>query len=115
MPPKRRHVVCIYVSGISYQQMNPDNIFHISENGEIKTFKPRPSPSVINGIAGDVVFGISNRLLHNYLFPRDCPRVAYYANPETTQTDRDKFLQTAAEFVIAVEAKWAPAIQQTTL
>jgi hypothetical protein len=97
------------------RQPPPEKIFHISENGEIETFKPRPSPSVIKNLTGDVVFGISEKLLHNYLFPRDCPRVAFYASAETTPTDREKFLQASPEYVVAVEAKWFSAIQKTTL
>jgi hypothetical protein len=96
-------------------QKKPEKIFHISENGEIETFKPRPSPAKIENLAGDVVFGISEKLLHNYLLPRDCPRVTFYASDKTSPTDKEKFLPAATDYVIAVEAKWFPAIQQTTL
>jgi len=95
--------------------MSDDKLFHISENGSIEIFHPRPSPSKLKGINGDVVFGISGRLLHNYLLPRDCPRVTYYATSKTTQQDKEKFLQTPAAFVVAIETKWLKAIQQTTL
>jgi hypothetical protein len=30
--------------------------------------------------------------LHNYLLPRDCPRVTYYANAATTPADRRAFV-----------------------
>ena len=50
-------------------------LFHISEEGGIDQFDPRPSPSFFAEIKGDVVFAISGKLLHNYLLPRDCPRV----------------------------------------
>lgn len=95
--------------------MAPEKIFHISEEGDIKTFHPRPSPSKFDQLDCDVVFGILDRLLHNYLFPRDCPRVTYYAGPNSTQADKDRFLQTGADFVLAVEAKWVPILQQTVL
>lgn len=90
-------------------------IFHISENGEIETFKPRPSPSKFDNLRGDVVFGISDKLLHNYLLPRDCPRVTYYASGKTSQADKEMFLQTSADYMIAIEAKWLSAIQKSIL
>jgi hypothetical protein len=95
--------------------MKPDKIFHISENGEIDIFNPRPSPSHFNNLNGDIVFGVSDKLLHNYLLPRDCPRVTYYASDKTSHLDKDTFLQTSADFVISIESKWLPIIQKTTL
>lgn len=79
-------------------------------------FKPRPSPSFFAEISGDVVFAISERLLHNYLLPRDCPRVTFYARPESSPEDVDRLMgHTHAEFVVAVEHKWYPAIFRTRL
>jgi hypothetical protein len=79
-------------------------------------FEPRPSPSYFECIKGSVVFAISYKLLHNYLFPRDCPRVSYYINGNTSQFDKEKFFgQTSADFVIAIEAAWFKTIQQTKL
>ena len=95
--------------------MKPDKIFHISENGEIDIFKPRPSPSRFKKLDADVVFGISGKLLHNYLLPRDCPRVTYYAGNETSQADRETFLQTSADSVIAIESGWIPTIEKSIL
>jgi len=96
--------------------LKPAQLFHISENGSIKKFLPRPSPSHFDQINGNVVFAITERLLHNYLFPRDCPRVTYYATTKSSDADKEKFFNhPAVEFVIAVEAKWLPVIQQTTL
>ncbi|HEY8563553.1 MAG TPA: hypothetical protein VIL74_24455 [Pyrinomonadaceae bacterium] len=95
--------------------MKTERIFHISEEGDIETFKPRPAPSAFDNISGDVVFGISGKLLHNYLLPRDCPRVTYYAAEKTSAADRDKFLQTSAEYVVAIEAARLSAVQKTPL
>jgi len=87
----------------------------VSENGTIEIFHPRISPSQIEGVNENVVFGISGKLLHNYLLPRDCPRVTYYATNKTTLTDRQKFLRAPAAFVVAIEAKWFSVLQQTIL
>jgi len=91
-------------------------LFHISEEGGIEKFVPRPSPSFFSAIKGDVVFAISGRLLHNYLLPRDCPRVTYYAGPATSPEDRQRFLgQSRATHVVAIEAGWFPRVNATTL
>ncbi|HWK03505.1 MAG TPA: hypothetical protein VNS58_07730 [Puia sp.] len=91
-------------------------LFHISEEADIPLFRPRPSPSFFPRIRGDAVFAISAKLLHNYLLPRDCPRVTWYANTATTPSDLDKWMgATSAEFVMAVETRWYPAIVRTKL
>lgn len=96
--------------------MNQDRLYHISENGSIKTFYPRPSPSVFEAIKRDVVFAVSGKLLHNYLFPRDCPRVTYYTTPRTSEADKKKLMgDISAKFIITVETKWVPVILQTIL
>ena len=42
--------------------------------------------------------------------------MAYYATTKSSEADKEKFFdQPSVEFVIAVEAKWLPVIQQTTL
>jgi hypothetical protein len=96
--------------------MESPRLFHISEDPGIRSFSPRPSPSFFSAIRGEVVFAISEKLLHNYFLPRDCPRVTYYRNPDTTASDIDKFMgHSAADFIMAVEAKWYPAIVRTRL
>jgi hypothetical protein len=91
-------------------------LFHISDQAGIKMFEPRPSPSHFDEITGDVVFAISEQLLHNYLLPRDCPRVTFYAAAETTEEDKNTFLNcTAADYIIAVESGWYRQIADTKL
>jgi hypothetical protein len=98
--------------------MNPSNpgLFHISEENGIERFDPRPSPSFFAEIKSDVVFAISGNLLHNYLLPRDCPRVTYYAGAATSSEDRRKFLgQSRASYVVAIEAGWFQRVKETAL
>ena len=79
-------------------------------------FEPRPSPSFFAEIKGDVVFAIGERLLHNYLLPRDCPRVTYYRTETTIAEDAEKFFgESTAEFVVIVESGWYERIKNTTL
>lgn len=63
-----------------------------------------------------VVWAIAERLLHNYLLPRDCPRVTFYAGPRTSAADRGRFLGTSsAAHVVAVESRWLHRIRSTRL
>lgn len=91
-------------------------LFHVSDDPAIATFKPRPSPSAFENVKGDVVFAIAERLLHNYLLPRDCPRVSFYAGPDSDPRDVDHFLGTAAApYVLAIEKAWIPRIGEATI
>jgi hypothetical protein len=95
---------------------NDNRLFHVSEVPDISVFEPRPSPSYFAGINGDVVFAISGRLLHNYLLPRDCPRVTYYVATQTTTADKERFMgETEAGHVIVVESVWYRRIMETRL
>jgi len=84
-------------------------LFHVSEQANIGVFEPRPSPSYFKEIQADVVFAISEALLPNYLLPRDCPCVTYYAGRHTTQHDRDTFLGTE-NHIICVPVEWQTRI-----
>ena len=95
---------------------NYHRLFHVSEEGGITVFKPRPSPSFYEAVKKDVVFAVSETLLHNYLLPRNCPRVTYYATDMTTDNDREKFIgNSTAKYVITVESDWYRCIADTTL
>lgn len=95
---------------------NYKGLFHVSEEPGIKIFEPRPSPSFFAGIGGDVVFAIDGKLLHNYLLPRDCPRVTYYATLKTTDADKEIFIgKSSATHIVTVESAWYQQIKATTL
>jgi hypothetical protein len=96
--------------------MKQESLYHISEDAKIKIFEPLPASFYADSIRNDVVFAICSKLLHNYLLPRNCPRVTYYAGPETNEADKKKFFSPGtAEYIIAVESKWLLPIQRTTL
>lgn len=91
-------------------------LYHVSEDSSIKLFEPRPSPSHYESIASEVVFAITDKLLHNYLLPRDCPRVAFYSKHDTSQSDKEIFFgKNSSDYVVAVESKWHDVVQRTTL
>ena len=96
--------------------MTRENLFHISDNPRIQVFEPRIASFHPGVITEKVVFAINNKLLHNYLLPRNCPRVTFYASPQTSEGDKRKFLRTStAEHVVCVESGWLLAIQRGTL
>lgn len=96
---------------------DPLRLFHVSDIPDIGRFEPRPvRANHPLGLARPVVWAVAEARLYNYLLPRDCPRVSYYATHETTAEDRIRFLgTTSATAVLAIESSWWPAVQTTTL
>ena len=85
-------------------------LFHVSEESNIERFEPRAS-----GYAdGPVVWAIDGGRLRNYLVPRECPRVTFYAGPETTGGDVARFLGSSPA-VVAVESGWLERIRSCRL
>jgi hypothetical protein len=76
-------------------------VFHVSEESGIERFEPRQSKFV----EGPVVWAIDAEHLRNYLLPRQCPRVTYYAGPASSYTDVQRFLG-VSKAVVAVESGW---------
>jgi hypothetical protein len=60
---------------------------------------------------GPVVWAIDEDHLHNYLLPRDCPRVTFYATDESTAADVERLIGGAGGCVVAIEAAWLPAVR----
>ncbi len=91
-------------------------LFHVSEKSDIEVFHPRMPPSPDSGVTEPVVWAITEALLHNYLLPRDCPRVTYYAKSTTTESDRDAFCKAGGnKHVVAIESEWVTRVQKTHL
>lgn len=85
-------------------------LYHLSEEPDIAHFDPRPA----EGLSYPVVWAITRAKLRNYLFPRDCPRVTYFAGPKTTREDVERFLGPSPA-VAAFEAAWLDRVRSTTL
>jgi hypothetical protein len=83
---------------------------HVSEEYGIERFEPRPSQYT----GEPVVWAIDSARLRNYLLPRDCPRVTYYAGRDTTAADLERFLG-ASPAVIAVESAWLDRLRSCRL
>jgi hypothetical protein len=91
-------------------------LFHISDDPTIKLFEPRAA-NKNSGREGELlVWAIEDKTLHNYLLPRDCPRVTFYAGTQSKREDIEKLMgQTSAKFVIAIETAWFERAVMTKL
>ena len=88
-----------------------ERIYHVSETPGIARFDPRADAE------GRLrVWAIGESRLHNYLLPRDCPRVTYYANATTSNDDRRAFFTVSdTQSVVAIEQAWLPALRSVRL
>jgi hypothetical protein len=85
-------------------------LFHVSEEPGIARFEPRASE-----YAGEpVVWAVDAERLRNYLVPRECPRVTFYAGRETTAADVERFLGSSPA-VVAVEGGWVESVRSCRL
>ena len=85
-------------------------LFHVSEQPSIERFEPRASEYT----SEPVVWAIDADRLRNYLVPRECPRVTYYAGCETTAADVERFLGSSPA-VVAVESGWLESLRSCRL
>ncbi len=91
-------------------------LYHVSDQPGIRLFEPRPAPHLGTGVEGDVVWAVDEDHLHNYLLPRDCPRVTYYATEQSTLADIERLIgPSGARYVVAIESHWLPRIQSECL
>ncbi len=101
---------------IDNSDTNIVRLFHVSEEPGITEFHPRPSPQKYEGIKGNVVFAISDEMLHNYLLPRECPRVTFYAKADSKQIDIQTFIRNSKKkYIVNIEGSWLGRIKQTDL
>jgi hypothetical protein len=85
-------------------------LFHVSEEPGIERFEPRATA----GGGEPVVWAIDAERLRNYLVPRDCPRVTYYAGRDTTSADAERFLG-PGKAVMAIERAWSERLRACRL
>jgi len=91
-------------------------LYHISDKPGIKRFDPLPAPSKSAKQEGKMVWAIDYEHLHNYLLPRDCPRVTFFAAENSDPKDVGKLMDcSTAKHVVAIEARWLPKIQRACL
>jgi hypothetical protein len=88
------------------------SLYHISETPGIKKFTPKRSLRKPKNL----VWAISEDKLHNYLLPRNCPRVTFFPKQDSNPADINRLLgRSNVKAVIAIEKKWVSIIKKTTL
>jgi uncharacterized protein DUF6886 len=86
----------------------------VSEDPGLDVFKPQTHPTWPD--EGPMIWAIGQSRLMNYLLPRDCPRVTYYALPRSTHHDVAIYLDgDRTKSVVIVEEKWLEAIRNVKL
>jgi hypothetical protein len=85
-------------------------LYHVSEESGIARLDPRPA----TGIDYPVVWAVSAERLRNYLLPRDCPRVTFFAGARTEEADVARFLGVSSA-VVAFEAAWLERVRAARL
>jgi hypothetical protein len=85
-------------------------LYHVSQQHDITRFEPRPSEFT----SEPVVWAVDEERLRNYLLPRDCPRVTFYAGPRTSDIDVERF-GVRHRAVVAIERGWLERVRSTRL
>ena len=92
----------------------PPFVLHFSEDASIERFVPhvpRTRPDV-----EPLVWAIDEEHAPLYWFPRECPRVTYWAGPETAAETVERFLaHGAARRVHAIESAWLERLRACEL
>jgi hypothetical protein len=89
-------------------------LFHFSEDPTITRFVPRAP--LAHPDQPPRVWAIDAEHAALYYFPRDCPRVAFWALPRSAPEDVTRFLgYTTARWVIAIESGWLNRLRSTRL
>jgi hypothetical protein len=94
--------------------VKPALVYHFSEEPSIELFQPR-LPAARSDVQ-PLVWAIDEEHAPLYWFPRDCPRVTFWAGPGTDPEVASRFLgQTAAKRVHAIECAWLDRMRRTQL
>lgn len=93
-----------------------NDLYHISEQSDIARFEPRPPPNAQSGVTEAVVWAVDGAHLHNYLLPRDCPRVTFYPVATSTPHDVEQLMNgSSARYIIAIESGWLATLRTSRL
>jgi hypothetical protein len=100
-------------------------LYHYSEEPGIQRFEPRHPPPRAPGLPGTlpdvpetakVVWAIDAWHSPIYYFPRDCPRICFWALPGSSEADRRQwFGESKAAMVACIEREWLDRMQATAL
>lgn len=91
----------------------PEVLLHYSEDPSLTRFDPHIPAS--NPSVGAAVWAIDPARAPLYWFPRDCPRVALWANDDTQLHCLQALLRTTADRVHAAPLEWLDRIRRSEL
>lgn len=90
-------------------------LFHVSENPDIRIFEPRQC-DLRDDISFPAVRAVDEEHLSDYLTPRDCPRVGWHKNINTSSDDIDRFFSApSVSHGLAVEPGWFGVMRDAVL
>ena len=95
-------------------------LFHFSDDSDIAVFEPRPvripsiRPPGREWLNGPLVWAIDADHEFMYLFPRDCPRILFWATPDTPEAERRRWLGDWRA-VAYVERYWLERLEAETI
>lgn len=92
----------------------PQTLYHFSEDPTIESFRPHHAL----GKEGKppCVWAIDEAYAPLYWFPRDCPRITFWADKGTSEADRERFLGLGtAKRVHAIESVWLEKVRTCKL
>jgi hypothetical protein len=86
-------------------------VYHYSEDPTIEEFAPRPSR-----LGEALVWAVDEGRRPLYWLPRDCPRVAYWPLPSSSEADLERWwASVAGHMVVAIEAAWLERVRACQL
>lgn len=92
----------------------PQTLYHFSEDPTIETFRPHRAFGQED--KPPCVWAIDAEYAPLYWFPRDCPRITFWADDGTTEADKERFLGLGtAKRVHAIESLWLGRMRDCTL
>jgi hypothetical protein len=95
-----------------YAGEGPHALWHVSEDDSIERFEPHHRPG--HALDEPLVWAVDTRHLPLYWFPRDCPRVAFWAVSTSTEANVERFLGgDRTRRVHVVEPEWLESMRTT--
>lgn len=88
-----------------YEGEGPQALWHVSEDDSIHVFRPHRTATALSD--EELVWAVDTRHLPMFWFPRDCPRTTFWAGPEASEADVQRFLHgDRRQRVHALEWSW---------
>ena len=91
------------------------NLYHVSEEENIEVFEPRRPVREDLDQSVNLVWAVTEDRLVNFLTPRDCPRVTFFAPEGTAESYKTKYIKSGYDSVVAIEESWLERFKNTTL